>query len=68
MNALAQHFSLRLFLYDQQLDNLAASKEFYEQFLAQYPPNHDFANDAQAALKHLGKTPEELIREFEANQ
>lgn len=57
----------KAFLYDQQLDNLAASKEFYEQFLAQYP-NHDFANDAQAALKHLGKTPEELIREFEANQ
>jgi len=57
----------KAFLYDQQLDDLQAAKQYYEQFLAQYP-DHDFVDDAQAALKYLGKSPEELIKEFEANQ
>jgi len=55
----------KAFLYDQQLVDLPSAKQYYEQFLAQYP-NHDFVDDAQAALKYLGKSPEELIREFEA--
>ena len=57
----------KAFLYDQQLGDLDSAKQYYEQFLAQYP-DHDFTDDAQAALKHLGKSPEELIKEFEANQ
>lgn len=57
----------KAFLHDQQLGDLPTAKQYYEQFLAQYP-NHDFADDAEAALKHLGKTPEELIREFETKQ
>ena len=57
----------KAFLHDQQLGDLQAAKQYYEQYLAQYP-NHDFVDDAQAALKHLGKSPEELIKEFEANQ
>ncbi|MBZ0242640.1 MAG: hypothetical protein K8F24_05450, partial [Bacteroidales bacterium] len=37
----------KAFLHDQQLGDLPSAKQYYEQFLAQYP-NHDFVDDAQA--------------------
>lgn len=58
---------LKAFLYDQQLADNVNAKKYYEAFLLSYP-DHDFTDDAAAALKHLGKTPEELILEFEKNQ
>jgi len=36
----------------------------YELFLSEYP-EHDFSDDAKLAIRNLGKTPEDLIREFE---
>lgn len=43
------------------------AREMYQQFIDTYPA-HDFADDAQASIHNLGKTPEEMIREFEAMQ
>lgn len=57
----------KAFLHDQQLGDFEGAKQYYELFLAKYP-EHEFADDAQAALRHLGKSPEDLIKEFEANQ
>lgn len=58
---------LKAFVYEDQLRDLKNAKIYYEEFLETYPDS-DFADDAEMSLKNLGKTPEELIKEFEKNQ
>ncbi len=53
------------FVYETLLNNLDMARQTYQKFLKLYPRN-DFADDAQAMLNNLGKSPEALIREFEA--
>ena len=53
------------FVYENDLGDLAKAKAIYESFLQKYPNDPDFADDAQTALKMLGKSPEEIIKEFE---
>jgi hypothetical protein len=48
--------------------DLQKAKAVYEQFLQEYPSDQDFADDASNALKLLGKSPEEIVREFEKLQ
>ena len=55
------------YIYENQIKNLDKAKEIYLQFIEKYP-NGDFANDARMALKNLGKSPEQMIREFEEQQ
>lgn len=57
----------KAFVYENNLRDLDKAREIYLQFIEKYPKN-DFADDAQMALKNLGKTPEMLIREFEEKQ
>lgn len=57
---------LKAFVYDDQLHDYVNAKKYYEQFLEKYP-NNEFTDDAEISLKNLGKTPEELIKEFEKN-
>lgn len=56
------------FVYENDLGDLQKAKSVYEQFLQQYPADQDFADDASNALKLLGKSPEEIVREFEKLQ
>ena len=51
---------LTAYLYNNELHDLANAKIAYEKFLATYP-NHEMASSADFELKHLGKTPEELL-------
>jgi tetratricopeptide (TPR) repeat protein len=53
------------FVYENDLGDLEKAKATYESFLQKYPNDPDFADDAQTALKMLGKSPEEIIKEFE---
>ena len=53
------------FVQENDLNDLSAAKATYENFLQKYPNDPDFADDAQNALKLLGKSPEEIIQEFE---
>jgi TolA-binding protein len=55
---------LKAFIYEDQLDDLANAEKYYKIFLEKYP-NSDFADDAEISLNNLGKTPEQLIEEFE---
>ncbi|MBN8677475.1 MAG: tetratricopeptide repeat protein [Chitinophagales bacterium] len=55
------------FVQENDLNQLDQAKTTYESFLAKYPNDPDFTDDAQNALKQLGKSPEELIKEFEQN-
>ena len=54
----------KAYIYENQIKNLDKAKEIYLQFIEKYP-NGDFTNDARIALKNLGKSPEQMVREFE---
>jgi outer membrane protein assembly factor BamD (BamD/ComL family) len=57
---------LKGFVYEDQLNDFVNAKKCYLEFLELYPES-DFADDAAVSLKNLGKSPEELIKEFEQN-
>lgn len=50
-------------LLDNFLNDDAQAKVIYEQLLAKYPQSK-YASDAKAAINNLGKSDEELIKEF----
>jgi len=52
------------FVYDDRLKDFPTAEAIYDEFLQTYP-NHEMADDVQAMKLHLGKTDEEIIREFE---
>jgi len=52
------------YVQENVLGNLGKAKEVYLEFIGKYP-DHDFADDARIAIENLGKTPEQMIREFE---
>lgn len=55
---------MRAFTIENNINDQPGAKKAYEDFIKKYP-NDEFADDAQAALKNLGKSPEELVKEFE---
>lgn len=55
---------LKGYVYENDFKDLEKAKQIYEEFLVKYPED-DFADDAAISIQNLGKTPEELIREFE---
>ena len=52
------------FTYENNEKSYDAARKYYELFLEKYP-DHALANDTKILIKNLGKTPEELIKEFE---
>ncbi len=58
---------LQGFIYENEIHNLDSAKAKYEMFLQIYP-NHPIAKDVKTTLESLGKTPEQIIAEFEARQ
>ncbi len=53
------------FTYENNEKNFKDARTYYELFLEKYP-EHPLASDTHILIKNLGKTPEELIKEFEA--
>ncbi len=58
---------LKGYVYENDLRDLETAKKIYEEFLVKYPDD-EFADDAEISIKNLGKSPEELIKEFEEQQ
>jgi len=56
---------LQGFIYENQAGNPVKARPYYEEFLRKYP-DHPIAGDVSFSLENLGKSPEELIREFES--
>ena len=52
------------FIYENQLMNFQRAENTYNQFLELYP-DHNLADDAKILLEHLGKSPDEMVKEFE---
>ncbi len=55
------------FIYENELQNYTAAQAQYHRFIIKYP-HHALVDDAVASIKNLGKTPDQLVREFEAQQ
>jgi outer membrane protein assembly factor BamD (BamD/ComL family) len=55
---------LQGFIYETQLRDMTKAKEIYTQVIEQYP-NTRIAEDSKASIANLGKSDEELIKEFE---
>jgi TolA-binding protein len=60
----AESLYLQAYLLDNFLNDDAKAKVIYEEVIAKYP-DLPYASDAKAAIKNLGKSDEELIKEFE---
>lgn len=58
---------LQAFIWDNKLNDDSKAEFLYKQFLEKYP-NHEMAKDAQFSIDNLGKSDEELIKEFEKKQ
>ncbi|MEQ8908908.1 MAG: tetratricopeptide repeat protein [Vicingaceae bacterium] len=55
---------MKAFVLENQAMQYDQAKEVYEKFLSEFP-SHPMADDAEYSIKNMGKSPEELIREFE---
>jgi tetratricopeptide (TPR) repeat protein len=55
---------LKAFVLENQAKEYDQAREVYQEFLDLYP-QHEMADDAEYSVKNMGKSPEELIREFE---
>lgn len=63
----SQAMFLKAFTLDNDLRRLDEAREVYEAFLSRYP-NDEFADDTQFLLENLGKSDEEIISSFGAQQ
>ncbi|PCH93292.1 MAG: hypothetical protein COB85_07320 [Bacteroidetes bacterium] len=52
------------FVFETQSKALVKAQKSYREFMDKYP-DHTLADDAKFSLKNLGKSDEEIIREFE---
>lgn len=57
---------LKAFVYEDQMNDLDNARKYYQLFIEKYPDS-EFADDAKVSLENLGKSPEDLIKEFEEN-
>ncbi len=56
---------LKAYVYENLLGRYGKASEIYRDFIHRFP-DHELADDAQVAIQNMGKTPDELIKEFEA--
>jgi tetratricopeptide (TPR) repeat protein len=55
---------LQGFMFENEVRVIDSAKAKYQQFLDTYP-NHPIAKDVRITLNNIGKSPEQLIQEFE---
>lgn len=55
---------LQAFVLENQAMEYDRATEIYKEFIKLYP-NHPMADDAEYSMMNMGKSPEELIEEFE---
>ena len=57
----------KAFVYENLLRNLPMARENYLLYIEKFPDG-EFVKDANMSVRNLGKTPEQMIMEFEAMQ
>ena len=64
---LPETYFLKAFIYDSNIKNINKAREAYTVFLQKFPKS-DLADDAAISLDNLGKTPEQIIKEFQEEE
>ncbi len=64
---LPEAYFLKAFIYDNNIKNIGKAREAYSTFIQKYPKS-DLAHDAAISLDNLGKSPDQIVKEFEAKQ
>ncbi len=64
---LADCYFLMAFTYENVLKDNKNADKFYNEFINKFP-THKLVDDAKFSVMNLGKTPEQLVAEFEAKQ
>jgi len=64
---LPETYFLKAFIFDEYLKNLGKAREAYTTFLQKFPKN-DLAHDAAISLENLGKSGDQIVKEFEEMQ
>ncbi len=54
----------KAFVYENVIHDIEQARESYLLFIEKYP-NNEFNKDARLALMNLGKSPEQMVREFD---
>ncbi|MEI6311082.1 MAG: tetratricopeptide repeat protein [Bacteroidota bacterium] len=55
------------FNYENNLNDLSKARQCYEKFIQLYP-SHKLREAAEISLTHLGKSADEIVKEFEAKK
>lgn len=63
-NKAAESLFLCAFIYEQA-GNVVLAEKYYKEVIARYPKS-ELKAQSEASIKNLGKSPEELVKEFEA--
>jgi tetratricopeptide (TPR) repeat protein len=58
---------LQGFIFENELGKIDSARAIYKSFLTNYP-NDPLSKDVRITLDNLGKSPEQLIKEFEQKQ
>jgi len=59
-----ESYFMQAFAYENIIGNTGKAFEYYNEFLSKFP-EHELADDALTAIKFMGKSPDEIVREFE---
>jgi outer membrane protein assembly factor BamD (BamD/ComL family) len=54
---------LQAYIYENHLHQDAKARELYTTFISKYPKS-ELREDAEAAIRNMGKTPEEILESF----
>lgn len=58
---------LQAFIYENQMQQYETAKKLYREFIEIYP-EHPLADDAAVSISNMGKSLEELIKSWEAEE
>lgn len=58
---------LQAYIYENQMQQYDVAKGLYKEFVEKYP-SHILAEDALVSIQNMGKSLEELIKSWEANE
>jgi outer membrane protein assembly factor BamD (BamD/ComL family) len=61
---IASCYFLKGFVYDYHLKDINNARKAYQEFIAKFPKD-ELADDAQISMNNLGKSDEQIIKEFE---
>ncbi|OFX70763.1 MAG: hypothetical protein A2X12_07690 [Bacteroidetes bacterium GWE2_29_8] len=60
-------YFMKAFLLENYIKDIDKAKEAYNQFILKFP-NNELIEDAKISIQNIGKSPEELILEFESKK